>query len=164
MSSAAPVGTWKTVQPVGPSAYSATPTWSPGKSKLRAGPSKSVSGVSWRWSFERGSAISDLTAGLRRRQSLQHAVAGRASAASAGAAGRATLDWRPRHAGAPPRRGQRHGVLRAAFASKRTQFGSKWAFRLAFEMSIMAVAGPAAMVPRARELALVRGSSANRTL
>src|ERR687886_159136 len=40
----APPGKWKTVQPVGPSSYSATPISRPGKSSSSAGPSKSVRG------------------------------------------------------------------------------------------------------------------------
>ena len=48
-----PPGKWKTVQPVGPSSYSATPISSPGKSKRSSGPSKLVCGTSSAVSFER---------------------------------------------------------------------------------------------------------------
>src|SRR5215207_7052891 len=51
MEDAAPCGKWKTVQPVGPSSYSATPISRPGKSSSSDGPSKSVRGVSSAVSF-----------------------------------------------------------------------------------------------------------------
>src|SRR5436190_5517287 len=47
----APLGKWKTVHPVGPSSYSATPISMPGKSNSSAGPSNAVRGVSSSVSF-----------------------------------------------------------------------------------------------------------------
>ena len=50
---AAPAGKWKTVQPVGPSSYSATPISRPGKANSSEGPSNSVRGLSSAVSFVR---------------------------------------------------------------------------------------------------------------
>src|SRR5438045_7591273 len=49
----APSGKWKTVHPVGPSSYSATPISRPGKSKSSVGPSKATTGTSSARSWER---------------------------------------------------------------------------------------------------------------
>ena len=48
----ASLGRWKTVQPVGPSSYSATPIARPGRSKRSSGPSSSVRGTSSAVSLE----------------------------------------------------------------------------------------------------------------
>src|SRR5919109_586401 len=48
---AAPAGKWKTVQPVGPSSYSATPIWRPGKAKRSSAPPPPATGTRAEVSF-----------------------------------------------------------------------------------------------------------------
>src|SRR5437867_11337408 len=59
---AAPSGKWKTVQPVGPSRYSATPTSRPGKSNVSRGGSQALWGARSAVSLVNTSGFSGISA------------------------------------------------------------------------------------------------------